>query len=68
MEITYDPIKNVSNISKHGVPLKAAEQLYWDIAMIWPDDRRNYGEARMRGLGFIGTRLYSVAFVERDGA
>jgi uncharacterized DUF497 family protein len=46
--------------------LDAVHKLEWDTAVTWPDVRRNYGEARMAGIGYIGQRLYYVAFVERE--
>ena len=66
MKIGYDPYKNKSNQAKHGVDLAAAEGLEWDTAMTWPDARRNYGEERQCGIGYIGLTLYFVAFVDRD--
>jgi len=39
--------------------------LDWDNAAIWLDRRFDYGEDRMRGLGYIEERLYHVAFVDR---
>ena len=34
--------------------------------MTWPDQRRDYGEDRISGLGYIGDRLFYVVFVARD--
>ena len=34
-------------------------------AEVWPDTRRNYGEARMVALGYIGLRIMSMVFVDR---
>lgn len=65
MEITYDPAKDASNTEKHGVPLALAAELEWGSAVIWPDVRREYGEARKVAIGYIGLRLYCVAFVDR---
>lgn len=65
--ITYDANKDVSNIAKHGVSLVLAEQLEWDTAVIWTDLRKDYGEPRQCGIGYIGDRLFAVVFVERDG-
>jgi uncharacterized protein len=68
MLFSFDPAKDAANIAKHGVSLALADQLEWDNAVTWPDTRRDYGESRQCGLGYIGLRLYSVAFVERaDG-
>ena len=66
MEITFDPAKNAKNIEKHdGVSLAEAMGFEWDEAVTWPDQRREYGEDRIVGLGYIGNRLFNVVFVER---
>ncbi len=65
MEITYDPDKDAANVSKHGVSLTLAVELEWESAVVWPDIRRDYGEERMVAIGYIGLRLYCVAFVDR---
>lgn len=68
MHFTFDADKDARNIAKHGVSLAIAEQVEWDTALVWPDDRRAYGEPRQRALVLLGQRLYFVAFVDRaDG-
>ena len=68
MQITYDPTKDATNVAKHGVSLALAIELEWESAVVWPDVRREYGETRMAAIGYIGLRLYYVAFVDRaDG-
>ncbi len=68
VRITFDSAKDAINREKHGLSLAEADGLDWDSALIEEDDRRNYGEARMLGIGYIGHRLHFVVFVERDGA
>jgi uncharacterized DUF497 family protein len=66
MEITFDSAKNAKNMEKHGgISLHAALRFEWDSAITWPDQRREYGEHRMAGLGYIGDRLFYVVFVDR---
>ncbi|MDA8092317.1 MAG: BrnT family toxin [Betaproteobacteria bacterium] len=65
MEIAYDSTKDAANIAKHGVSLALAADLEWGSAVIWSDMRYQYGEARMAAIGYIGLRLYYVAFVDR---
>ena len=67
MEITYDPAKDAANQAKHGVTLALAVELEWGAAVSWPDVRREYGEARRVAIGYIGLRLYYVAYVDRAG-
>ena len=66
MKILFDPAKNLANIAKHGVALSEAKALDWQSALVWVDDRNTYGEQRLCALGFIGDRIYFVAFVDRD--
>lgn len=65
MKVTFDPAKDAANQAKHGVSLAEARELEWDTALTWPDLRQDYGEPRQCALGYIGLRLYAVAFVDR---
>ena len=67
INITFDPAKDAANRTKHGISMTDADMLDWDTALIEEDDRHDYGEARMLGIGYIGLRLHFVVFVERDG-
>jgi uncharacterized protein len=61
----FDPVKDRSNLRKHGVSLTLAEHLDWDAALAWRDDRFEYGEIRYRALVPSGGNLFFVAFAER---
>ena len=65
MLIEFDPLKNQSNIAKHGVSLALASELEWEQALIRVDDRFEYGEPRMIALAPRTGALYYVAFVDR---
>ena len=67
MKISFDPAKDANNMRKHGVHLAEAEAeaLDWDAALVKPDSRHDYGEARQIGYVPMGSRLYCVVFVER---
>ncbi|WP_085317227.1 BrnT family toxin [Derxia lacustris] len=65
MRIEYDSAKDVSNRAKHGVSLALAEQLDWGSALVWIDNRFQYGELRMIALAPETNILYYVAFVDR---
>jgi uncharacterized protein len=64
----FDPGKDATNESKHGLSLEAAAELNWDAALVWIDDRADYGEERMVALAPIGDILIFVAFVDREPA
>lgn len=65
MLIEFDPVKDKANLAKHGVSLALAGKLDWDAALVWLDDRFDYGELRMIALAPEANTLYFVAFVER---
>ena len=66
MRYVFDPGKDSSNLSKHGLSLAAAAELSWDAALVSVDDRTDYGEVRMIALAPIGEILFFVAFVDRE--
>jgi uncharacterized protein len=66
MRVVFDPRKDESNFAKHGVSLALAAELDWDDALVWVDDRREYGEMRMIALVPKSTILYYVAFIDRS--
>lgn len=65
MNVTFDPAKDAANVAKHGVSLTEAAGFEWDTAVLWSDTRRDYGEARMVALGYIGLRISALVFVDR---
>ena len=65
MNVTFDPAKDAANVAKHGVSLTEAAGFEWGSAVVWPDTRREYGEARMVALGYIGLRIMALVFVDR---
>ena len=66
MDIVYDPVKNAANVIKHGMPLADAVHFEWDEALVWDDARKNYSEARMCALGYIGNRIHYIVYVVRN--
>jgi uncharacterized DUF497 family protein len=65
MRFEWDEKKREANLAKHGVDFASAEEFDFEGALVIPDDRRNYGEARSTALGHIGTRLHVLTFVWR---
>ena len=66
--IEFDPAKDVANQTKKGVSLSVASELDWEAALVWIDDRFEYGETRMIALAPKTEILYYVAFVDRGEA
>lgn len=65
MQIDFDRQKDAYNLSKHGISLALAAELDWEAALVWVDERFEYGEARMIALAPGRGILYYVAFVDR---
>lgn len=65
MRVEFDPAKDASNQEKHGLSLALAATLQWDEALVWVDERHDYGEMRMIALAPETNILYCVAFVDR---
>ena len=66
MEIEFDLGKDASNLLKHSFSLGLAADLEWDAALVWIDERFEYGETRMIALAPETNFLYYVSFVDRD--
>ena len=65
MEIEFDPAKDATSQTKHGVSLALADELDWETALVWVDDRFEYGELRMTAPAPKTGILYCEAFVDR---
>ena len=65
MRYEWDESKRRANKAKHGVDFAEAYRFEWPTAVIRVDDREDYGELRELALGFIGVRLYVMAYTAR---
>lgn len=66
MRIAYDPAKNVRNITRRGLSFDEVPMLDWAAAIYRIDDRRDYGERRIRAWLFgPDGKPYSVVFTMR---
>lgn len=68
MLIGFDSAKDIANQKKHGISLSVANELNWEAALVWVDDRYGYNETRMIALAPKTNILYYVAFVDRGEA
>ena len=67
-KITYDPVKQTTNLENRGLSFDLASEIDWSSAVIVEDTRRDYGERRFRVFGYVGARLYSLIFTPREDA
>lgn len=61
----WDEGKNEQNQRKHGLSFENIEFADWEWALILPDARRDYGEARFLAYLPIAGRLHAVIYVDR---
>jgi uncharacterized protein (DUF4415 family) len=59
MRITFDPNKNARNIVERSLSFERVADLDWETAVAVEDDRRDYGERRLRVMGRLGPRFTS---------
>jgi hypothetical protein len=65
VRIEFDSDKDEINRAKHGFSLAVAADMDLGAALIEPDQRYPYGEARFQALGPISGRLHLLAFTMR---
>jgi len=62
VEFFFDRAKDRINKRKHGISLSRASEFDFDAAMFVVDDRQDYGEVRIRAIGFLDGRLHFLVF------
>ncbi len=68
MLFEWNDTKNQSNIAKHGVGFKTAKRIFDGPILTSIDDRKQYGEIRMRSIGKVdGVFVLAVIHTERSG-
>lgn len=68
MNIDYDPAKNDWNIRERNLSFEMVREFDFEGAVFAVDDRQDYGEVRIRALGYLGERLHALVFTEiEDG-
>lgn len=66
VRIRYDPAKNERNIRERALPFDLAAEFDFESARILIDRRREYGETRYIGVGFLRGRLHILCFKEEN--
>jgi uncharacterized DUF497 family protein len=66
MAIVFDPAKSRRNERERNLPFELAEQFDFATAYYKIDDREDYGELRIRAVGFLNGSLHMLVFTERD--
>lgn len=63
MQIEFDPVKDERNIRERGLSFERAAEFDVETAFYAVDSRRDYGETRVRALGYLGDRLHALVYV-----
>lgn len=66
MHFEWDETKRKTNIAKHGIDFIDVPEMFGSLMLVGTDSRKEYGEIRKIGFGFIRGRLMTVAFTERE--
>ena len=61
----WDEPKRQATLLLRGLDFAMVRDFDLGTAVIDPDDRRDYGEARFKATGMIGGRLFIVVFTPR---
>jgi uncharacterized protein len=64
MNFEWDERKNEINIAKHGFNFTDAERIFDFPILENMDNRENYGEDRLIGIGLLDGRVVVVIFTE----
>ncbi len=66
MNFTWDETKRQANLTKHGLDFADAEKVFSGPMVLFEDQRNDYGEQRMIGIGQLEALVVLVVHVETD--
>jgi uncharacterized protein len=66
MRFTWDESKRRANIAKHGLDFADAERVFAGPMVLFEDDRADYGEQRLVGIGLLDALFVLIVHVEDD--
>jgi uncharacterized DUF497 family protein len=66
MEIIYDDFKNKRNLIDRNLSFEEVIEFDFEGARLSIDERRDYGEIRIRAIGFLRCRLHTLVFTETE--
>lgn len=65
MRFDWNPVKDERNQRERGFGFDFAALIFEGETIEWPDDRRDYGEARVRAIGEVDGLVLHVVFTDR---
>ncbi len=67
-DFEWDANKESQNVGEHGIDFTSAPLIWDGFVSEWPDNRRDYGEARFVAFGVVGDRILAVVYTPRGYA
>lgn len=64
MIIEFDARKNARNIELRGLSFERVAEIDFSTALIYQDERKDYGEIRFIALAYLDHRLHILCFTE----
>ena len=66
MQFSWDEAKRKANIAKHGLDFADASLVFESPMVLFEDDRQDYGERRMIGIGLLESLVVLIVHVESE--
>ena len=66
MKFEWDEQKYKSNIDKHGIDFRDAQDIFLNQRLSTRDTRQDYGEKRIITIGLIGKSVCVVVYTRRE--
>ena len=66
MRFTWTETKRRINLAKHGLDFADAKKVFTGPMVLFEDQRTDYGEQRMTGIGLLGELVVLIVHVESD--
>ena len=66
MHLTWTESKRRSNLAKHGLDFADAKKVFAGPMVLFEDQRTDYGEHRMIGIGLLVELVVFIVHVETD--
>ena len=67
LRFTWDPAKDARTQELRGFGFGYSALIFDGETIEWEDDRRDYGEPRVRAIGVVDGVVLHVVFTDRDG-
>ena len=63
--ITFDEVKRQANMDKHGIDFAECASVFDAPMLTVEDDRQDYGEQRLKSLGWLHERVVVLVWTDR---